>query len=171
MRKLIPHCSSLFLVSLPTFAQKTEVFGGYVPFLGVTADFSAYYNSGTHFYTYTFGPRYPPAAPGRETLRARIVRQHFLWRRRQLHGLHYVPRRWLRCRNPSVRLRTVGASGGLDGAKKAAKFSKRAKVPKRAAKGRSRSGDDDTRRNSCAKCATRSTIGPDGLSPGRRQAL
>ena len=57
------------------------------------------------------------------------------------------------------------------GAKKAAKFSKRAKVPKSAAKGRSRSGDDDTRRNSCAKCATRSTIGPDGLSPGTTSAL
>ncbi|MGA8312694.1 MAG: hypothetical protein WB755_21875, partial [Terriglobales bacterium] len=57
------------------------------------------------------------------------------------------------------------------GAKKAAKFSKRAKAPKSAAKGRSRSGDDDTAVNNCAKCATRSTIGPDGLSPGTTSPL
>jgi hypothetical protein len=76
MRKLMPVVL-LFLFSLPTFGQKAEVFGGYqltrfnggpsngwnaaltgtfLPFLGLTADFSGVYNSGTHFYTYTFGP-------------------------------------------------------------------------------------------------------------------
>jgi hypothetical protein len=67
----------LFLFSLPTVAQKAEVFGGFqltrfngglksngwnaavtgnvLPFLGLTADFSGVYNSGA-FYTYTFGP-------------------------------------------------------------------------------------------------------------------
>jgi hypothetical protein len=79
MRKLI---SVIFIVvclaALPAFAQKAELFGGYqlthfdggptsngwnaavtgniLPFVGLTADFSGVYNSGTHFYTYTFGP-------------------------------------------------------------------------------------------------------------------
>jgi hypothetical protein len=72
--------------SLPTFGQKAEIFGGYqlthfdsrpnsngwnaaltgnfLPFLGVTADFSGVYNSGTHFYTYTFGPEVHARALG-----------------------------------------------------------------------------------------------------------
>jgi hypothetical protein len=78
------HKSALVLLlffsvpSLPVLGQKAEVFGGYqlthfdggptfngwnaaltgnvLPFVGLTADFSGVYNSGTHFYTYTFGP-------------------------------------------------------------------------------------------------------------------
>jgi hypothetical protein len=85
MQKLIPVVL-LILFSLPTFGQKAEVFGGYqlthfdggtnsngwnaaltgnfLPFLGVTADFSGVYNSGTHFYTYTFGPEVHARALG-----------------------------------------------------------------------------------------------------------
>ncbi len=77
MQKLMP-VFLLFLLPLPMFAQKAEIFGGYqlthfdggtnsngwnaaltgnfLPFFGVTADFSGVYNSGTHFYSYTFGP-------------------------------------------------------------------------------------------------------------------
>jgi len=33
-----------------------SVTGNFAPFLGVTADISGVYNSGTKFYTYTFGP-------------------------------------------------------------------------------------------------------------------
>ncbi len=86
IRKLMLVVVLLFLFSLPTFAQKAEVFGGYqlthfdggpnsngwnaaltgnfLPFLGVTADFSGVYNSGTHFYTYTFGPEVHARALG-----------------------------------------------------------------------------------------------------------
>jgi hypothetical protein len=86
MQKLIPVVF-LFLVSLPTFGQKAEVFGGYqlthfdgglmnssgwnaavtanfLPFLGGTADFSGVYSSGTHLYTYTFGPEVHARALG-----------------------------------------------------------------------------------------------------------
>ncbi len=78
MRKVLFAVLALGLMSLPAFAQKAEVFGGYqlthfdggtnfngwngaltgdfLPFLGVTADVSGVYNSGAHFYTYTVGP-------------------------------------------------------------------------------------------------------------------
>jgi hypothetical protein len=68
----------LLCLALPAFGQKAELFGGYqlthfdggptssgwnaaitgnfLPFVGLTADFSGVYNSGTHFYTYTVGP-------------------------------------------------------------------------------------------------------------------
>jgi hypothetical protein len=74
------------LLSLPALAQKAELFGGYqlthfdggstsngwnaavtgnvFPFLGLTADFSGVYDSGTHFYTYTFGPEVHARALG-----------------------------------------------------------------------------------------------------------
>ena len=66
------------MFSLPSFAQRAEVFGGYQfthlesslnlngwnasgtlnfnRYLGATADFSGTYKSGFHFTTYTFGP-------------------------------------------------------------------------------------------------------------------
>jgi hypothetical protein len=77
MRKLLPVLL-LCLATLPALGQKAELFGGYqltrfdggstssgwnaaltgnvLPFIGLTADFSGVYSSGTHFYTYTFGP-------------------------------------------------------------------------------------------------------------------
>src|SRR6266481_1467398 len=78
MQKLLPAIVILLFVSLPALGQKAELFGGYqlthfdggptssgwnaavtgsvLPFLGITADFSGVYNSGTRFYTYTVGP-------------------------------------------------------------------------------------------------------------------
>jgi hypothetical protein len=79
--KIDARSSSVFIFSADVWTEgrslQAEVFGGYqlthfnggpsngwnvaltgnfLPFLGVTADFSGVYNSGTHFYTYTFGP-------------------------------------------------------------------------------------------------------------------
>jgi len=78
MRKVLFAVMVLGLISLPAFAQKAELFGGYqlthfdggtnfngwnasltgnfAPFLGVTGDFSGVYNSGAKFHTYTLGP-------------------------------------------------------------------------------------------------------------------
>jgi hypothetical protein len=86
MRRLTLVVLLFCLVSLPALAQKAELFGGYqlthfdggstsngwnaavtgnvLPFLGLTADFSGVYDSGTHFYTYTFGPEVHARALG-----------------------------------------------------------------------------------------------------------
>jgi hypothetical protein len=86
MRKLILAALLSCLASLPTLAQKTEIFAGYqlthfdggsnsngwngaitgniLPFVGITADFSGVYDSGTKFYTYTFGPEVHARALG-----------------------------------------------------------------------------------------------------------
>ena len=85
MRRLILVALVLGL-ALPALAQKAEIFGGYqlthfdgganssgwnaavtgnvLPFIGLTADFSGVYDSGTHFYTYTFGPEVHARALG-----------------------------------------------------------------------------------------------------------
>jgi hypothetical protein len=86
MRRVVSVVLLFCLLSLPALAQKAELFGGYqlthfdggatsngwnaavtgnvFPFLGLTADFSGVYDSGTHFYTYTFGPEVHARALG-----------------------------------------------------------------------------------------------------------
>lgn len=85
MRRLI-LVTLMLCLAMPALAQKAEIFGGYqlthfdgganssgwnaavtgnvLPFIGLTADFSGVYDSGTHFYTYTFGPEVHARALG-----------------------------------------------------------------------------------------------------------
>jgi hypothetical protein len=130
MQKLMPVVL-LFLFSLPTFGQKAEVFGGYqlthfdggpnsngwnaaltgnfLPFLGVTADFSGVYNSGTHFYTYTFGPEVHARALGVKPF-AHALFGGGTFSRGGV-GLHHIHRWRHRCQSLAICLRKVGASG------------------------------------------------------------